>query len=83
MRLEEDEMGEICGTYGDARHVCNILIGKSKETRLLRSPRLRRENNIGMNLEQAGCDVVDWSPLAQHMVQCGALVNKVMNHRII
>jgi hypothetical protein len=68
---------------GDARLVYNNLVRNPKETRLLRSPRLRWENtrNIGINLEEAGCNV-NWSPLAQYMVHWEALVNKVMNLRI-
>jgi hypothetical protein len=50
-------MGEIYSTYGDARHVRNILVRTPKETRRLGSPRPRWENNISMILEQAGCDV--------------------------
>jgi hypothetical protein len=45
-------------------------------------PRLRREDNIKMDLREKGIDVGNWIRLAQDMVQWWAFVNTVMNLRV-
>jgi hypothetical protein len=40
------------------------------------------EDNIKMDLEEIGCEVVDWIHLAQDRDQWRALVNTVMKFRV-
>jgi hypothetical protein len=44
--------------------------------------RHRWEDNIKMDLEEVGCDGMDWIELAQDKDRWRALVNAVMNLRV-
>jgi hypothetical protein len=52
--------------------------GKSK----LERPRRRWEDNIKMDLQEVGCEGMDWIELAQVRGRWGALLNAVMNLRV-
>ena len=45
-------------------------------------PRLRWEDNIKMDLQEVGCEDVDWIELSQDRDRWRALVNAVMNLRV-
>jgi hypothetical protein len=45
-------------------------------------PRLGWEDNIGMDLQEVGCGVMDWIGLAEDKDRWRALVNEVMNFRV-
>ena len=47
-------MGGTCGTYGDRRGVYRVYVGKPERMRPLGRPRLRREDNIKMDLQEVG-----------------------------
>jgi hypothetical protein len=47
------------------------------------TPTYRWEDNIRMNLEEIGWEDVDWIQLAQDRDQWWALVNTVMNLRVL
>ena len=49
---------------GKRRGVCRFLVGKPEEKRPLGRPRRRWENNIKMDLQEVGCEGVDWIKLA-------------------
>jgi hypothetical protein len=71
---------------GEKRHACRVFIGggkgnQKKNKRLVR-PRRRREDNIKMDLEEIGCEGVDWFNLVQDRDRWRALVNAVMNLRV-
>ena len=53
-------MGEACGTHGKRRGVYRVLVGKPEGKRLLERPRHRRDVNIKMDLQEAGCWIMDW-----------------------
>jgi hypothetical protein len=53
-------MGGACSVYGERRVVYRILVGKPEGKRPLGKPRLRREDNIKMDLQEIGCGVMDW-----------------------
>jgi len=45
-------------------------------------PRRRWEDNIKMDLQEVGCEGVDWIELAEDRDRWRALVNAVMNLRV-
>ena len=56
-------------------------MGKPEEKRALERPRSRWEDNIRMDLQEAGWGM-DWIDLAQERDRWRALVNAVMNLRV-
>ena len=64
---------------GERRGVCRVLVGKLEGKRPLERPRHRWEDNIRMDLQEVGCEGVDWVELAQDRDRWWALVNAVMN----
>jgi hypothetical protein len=69
-------MGEVRGAY-------NISVGKSEGRRPLVRPRRRWEDNIKTALGKIGFGDVDWIHLAQDRDGWRALVNTVMNLRVL
>jgi hypothetical protein len=59
-----------------------VLVGKSEGKRTLVRPRRRWEDDIRMDLQEVGCECVDWIGLAQDRDRWRALVNAVMNLRV-
>ena len=55
---------------------------KAEVKRPLGKSRCRWEDNIKMDLQEVGCEVMDWIELAQDMDRWRALVNTVMNLRV-
>jgi len=49
---------------GERRGVCRVLVGKPEGKRPLGRPRRRWEDNIKMDLQEVGCEGVDWIKLA-------------------
>ena len=66
---------------GEGRGVYRVLVGKPEGKRQLGRPRPRWEDNITMDLEEAGGGG-DWMELAQDRDRWRALLNKVMNFRV-
>jgi hypothetical protein len=50
---------------GEKRRVYRILVGKPERKSPLERPRSRWEDNIRMDLQEVGCEGVDWIGLAQ------------------
>jgi len=75
-------MDRACGTYGERRCVYRVLVGKPEGKRPLGRPRHRWEDNIKMELQEAGCGGMDWIELAQDRDRWRALVNVIMNLRV-
>jgi hypothetical protein len=59
-------MAEKRGVYG-------VLMGKPEGKRPLGRPRHRWEDNIKMDLEEVGCEGMDWIELAKVRDRCGHL----------
>jgi len=67
---------------GEVRGVYRVLVGKPEGKRPLGRPRRRWEDNIKMNLQEVGCEGMDWIELAQDRDGWRVLVNSVMNLRV-
>jgi hypothetical protein len=63
--------------------VFRVLIGKPEGKRPLGRPRRRWKDGIRMDLREIGWGSVDWIQLAQDKDRWGALVNTVMNLRVL
>jgi hypothetical protein len=60
----------------EGRGVYRILVDKPER---LGRPRCRLEDNIKMDLQEVGCEGMDWIDLAQYRNRWRALVSAVMN----
>jgi hypothetical protein len=63
---------------GEGRSMCRFLVGKPEGKRPLGRPTHRWEDNIKMDLQEVGCEDMDWLELAQDRDGWWALVNAVM-----
>jgi hypothetical protein len=68
---------------GEGKGMYRILVGKLEGKRPLWRPRHRWEDNIKTNLYEVGCEFRDWIELAQDRDRWRALVNAVMNFRVL
>jgi hypothetical protein len=50
---------------GEQRGVYRVLVGKPKRMSALRRPRCRWEDNIKMDIQEVGCEVMEWIELDQ------------------
>jgi hypothetical protein len=65
------------------RSVYKVLVGKAEGKRPFERPRRRWEDGMRMNIRETGWGSVEWIQLAQHRDQWRALVNVVMNLRVL
>jgi hypothetical protein len=65
------------------RTVYRVLVGKAKGKRPLGRPRRRWDDGIRMDLREIGWGSVEWIQLAQDRDRWWALVNTVMNLRVL
>jgi hypothetical protein len=68
---------------GEERKVYKILVGKPEGNRRLGRPRRRWEDGIRMDLREIGLGGEDWIRLAQDRDRWRAVVNAVMNLRVL
>jgi len=61
---------------GERRVIYRVLVGKLEGKRLL------WEDTIKMDLQEVGCEYMDWIELAQIRNRWQTLVNAVMNLRV-
>jgi hypothetical protein len=64
---------------GEEKGVYRVLVGKPEGRRPLGRPRRRLVGNIGMDLQEVGCEYMDWIMLAQDRDRWRTLVSAVMN----
>jgi hypothetical protein len=82
-QIKKNEMGGACSTNGARRGVYRSLVGNLGGKRPFGRPRRRWEDNIKMVLQELGCWSMDWIELAQDRDRWRALVNAVMNLRVL
>jgi hypothetical protein len=68
---------------GEERKLYKDLVGKPEGKCLLGRRRRRRRDGIRMNLTEFGCGNERWIHLAQDMDRWRALVNTVINLRVL
>ena len=67
---------------GEGKGVYRVLVGKPEGKRPMGRHRRRWEDNIKVDLQEAGCGGMDWIELVQDRDRWQALVTEVMNLRI-
>ena len=70
------------GRMGERTDVYRVLVGKPEGNRPCGRPRRKWEDNIKMDLQEMGCEGLDWIELAQDRESWRELVNAVMNLRV-
>ena len=75
-------MGRVCSTYGGDERRIEVLVRKSDGKGPYGRPRRRWEDDTEMNLQEVGCEGMDWIELAQDRNRWWALMNAVMNLRV-
>jgi hypothetical protein len=68
---------------GEKRNVYRILVGNPEGKRPLGRPRRRWVDNIKMDHREIGWDDMDWIDLSQDRDLWRALVNAVINLRVL
>jgi hypothetical protein len=68
---------------GEERNVYRVLVGKPKGKRPLERRRRRWEDGVKMDLREIGWGGVEWIHLAQDRDRWRALVNAVVNLRVL
>jgi hypothetical protein len=68
---------------GEGRNVYRVLVEKPEGKRQLERPRRRWEDGIKMDLREIGWMGVEWIHLAQYRDRWRAVVNAMMNPRVL
>jgi hypothetical protein len=80
-QVKEDEGHVAC--MGEKRHAYGILVGKPQGKRPLGRPRRRQKDDIKMVFREIEWGDMDWINLVQDRDHWRALVNTVMNLRVL
>jgi len=75
-------MDGACGAYGAGERVYRVLVGKPEGKRPFGRPRRRWQDNIKMDLQEAGGGCGNWMELAQNRESWRAVVSTMMNLRV-
>ena len=76
-------MGGTCSSMGERRGAYRVLAVKHEGKRPLGRPRHKWEDNIKMDLQEVGCEGMDWIRLTQDKERWRHVVNEVMNLRVL
>jgi hypothetical protein len=76
-------VGGTCGTHGRGEECVKGFMRKPEGNRPLGRPRRRWEDGIRMDFRETGWGSVDWIQLAHDRDRWRALVNTVMNLRVL
>jgi hypothetical protein len=82
IKIEKNEIGGACSTYGEKRGACWILVRRPERKRPLGRPRHRWKDNIKRDLREVGWEGMDWIGLAEDRDRWRAPVNAVRNLRV-
>jgi len=64
-KIEKNELGAACSTYGGRRGVYRFLVRKPERKRPLGKTSRRWEDNIKMDLQEMVCGGMDWIEMVQ------------------
>ena len=78
----ENEIGGACSKYRERRGAYRILVGKPEGSRPLGRPRHRWEDNIKVDLQEVGCEGMDWIDMAQVRDRWWTFVYAVMDLQV-
>jgi hypothetical protein len=81
-RIIPSVINEHAARMGEERDVYRVLVGKPEGKRSLGRPRRRWDDNTKAELQEVGCEGMDWIELAEGRHRWRALVNAVMNLRV-
>jgi hypothetical protein len=76
-------MGRSCSAHGEIRNAYKILVENPKGKRELGRCKDKSEHNIRMGLRKIGLEDVYWVHVAQDMAWWRALVDTVINIRVL
>jgi hypothetical protein len=76
-------VGGACGTHGRGEKPVQGFGGKAQKKRPLERPRRGWDKGIKMDLREIGWGGVEWIQLAQDRDRWRAVVNAVMNLRVL
>jgi hypothetical protein len=76
-------VGRACGTHGRGEKRVQGFSGKARRIKPLERPRHRWEDGIKMDLGEIDWGGVEWIHLAEDRDHWRALVNAVMNLRVL
>jgi hypothetical protein len=76
-------VGGACGTHGNGEKAYKFSVEKPEEKRPFARPRCRWEDGIRMDLRDSGLGCVQWIQLADVRDRWRAVVNAVMNLRVL
>jgi len=80
--MEKNEVGGACSTHWENIGVYRVLVGKPEWNKPLGRSRRRWEENIKIDLQEVGSNVMDWIDVAEDRDRWRTLVNAVMNLRV-
>jgi hypothetical protein len=83
MKWKRVRWAEHVARIGERRGVCMVLVEKPEGKRPLGLPKRRWEDYIKVDLQEVEYGGMDWNELAQDRDRWWALVNTVMNLRVL
>jgi hypothetical protein len=81
-QVKENEVGGACGMHGRREKSVQGFGGKARRKEPLERPRSRWEDGIRMDRREIGVSV-DWIRVAQNRDRWRAVVNTVMDFRVL
>jgi hypothetical protein len=84
-QIEKNKTSEACSMYVREKRRCvyRVWMGNSKGKKTLEGPRCRWENIIKIDLQEVGCGGTKWMYVAQDRDSWRAIVNAVINFRVL
>jgi hypothetical protein len=82
-QVKKNEVGGTCGTHGRGEKSVQGFLGNPEGKRPLGRPRRMWEDVIQMDLREEWLGCVDWIQLVQERDRWRAVVNAVMNLRVL